>query len=146
VEVIGRTSVRAGADISAGAGLAAAVAGGFGAEDCGELGDGVVGIAGDIAGFGACDICSGICAFADGVSGLRSVGAALGVTITEGGLKLDGIGSGRLGMNTGADSFSAGGFGGGATGADAFEAFAAAGIAGSRGGIAGTNGSATCAA
>ena len=99
--------------------------------------------AGVVVGFVSCDICNGSCVLADGVSGLRSAGAAFGVTITDGGLKLDGIGSGRLGMNTGADSFSMGDFGGGGEiGADAFEGVAA-GVAGSRGGIAGTNGSAT---
>jgi hypothetical protein len=108
-EGIGRTSVRTGA------------AGGFGGDGCVDAGDNAVGVTGGGVGFAPCDICSGSCVFASGVSDLRSIGAAFGVTITEGGLKLDGIGSGRPGMKTGADSFSAGGLGGGATGADALE-------------------------
>lgn len=130
----GRLSDCAGVDVLVGAGLDGVATG--------AAGVGAVGATGGAAGFGACDICSGNCALVGWLSGLRSGAATFGVTITDGGLKFDGIGSGRLGMNTGVESFSMAGFGG-ETGAGELGVMAD-GVADSRGGIAGTSGSTTC--
>jgi hypothetical protein len=78
--------------------------------------------------------------FADWPSGLRSGTEIFGVTVTDGGLKLDGIGSGRLGIKTGVESFSTGGFGAGAVAIGVF----ATGVNGSRDAAAGIAGASTC--